>query len=305
MSRTHTSRKIARSAQTFPVQKQGLLVYMIDPEAYDIVQAINPHMRNEDGNLNTVDREKAKVQWQHLKDVYESIGFSVEVLKAKKDCEDMVFCANQTFPFLDILNKPSVIISNMANDKRQLETESVQEQLMGLGINCQALPLRNPDTLFEGMGDALWVPGRRLICGGYGSRTRKEIYESVKKLSGSSAFLFELSNPRLYHLDTCLSILSDKAVLACREGFTEEGWDLLQDIFECVIAVPLTEADAPGFACNAHSPDARHVIIQRGNAVTCALLQSAGFMPIEIETDEFIKSGGSVFCMKLQTLWDA
>ena len=52
-------------------------------------------------------------------------------------------------------------------------------------------------------------------------------------------------------------------------------------------------------ACNGHSPDGRHFIVQRGANKTIALVQSLGLTVIEVDTSEFIKSGGSVYCMKL------
>lgn len=299
-----SSKAVAKSAQNFPEMAQGRLIYMINPEYYSIVQAINPHMQSRSGELNKVDVIRAKSQWQTLKETYQNLGFQVDVLNPDPECADMVFCANQTFPFLKADGTPSVVISNMANDVRHKEVTSIQEQLSARGIHCHTLAKRSESTLFEGMGDALWVPGRKLICGGYGFRTRREIYDHLEALTGTTIALFELTHPRFYHLDTCLSILSDKSVLACREGFTKQGWDQLEILFENVMEVPLIEADAPGFACNAHCPDQKHVIIQRGNAITCRQLSDHGFVPIEVDSDEFIKSGGSVFCMKLQSLWN-
>jgi N-dimethylarginine dimethylaminohydrolase len=88
--------------------------------------------------------------------------------------------------------------------------------------------------------------------------------------------------------------------MACREAFTDEGWLLLNRVFTRLVEVPLGEADSPGFACNAHCPDGAHVIIQQGSPVTVQRLKDLGFHVIELSTEEFIKSGGSVFCMKLQ-----
>lgn len=283
---------------------QGRLIYMIDPQYYSIVQAINPHMQDASGKLNKVDFDRAKAQWQDLKEIYQDLGFHIDVLNPDPECADMVFCANQTFPFLKPDGSRSVVVSNMASELRHKEVSRIEEQLKGRGVECHPLPSRSTATLFEGMGDALWVPGRRLICGGYGFRTRKEIYETLEEITGSTVMLFELTHPKFYHLDTCLSILNDKTVLACREGFTTQGWEQLKILFEHVLEVPLHEADAPGFACNAHCPDQKHVILQRGNTLTCALLREHGFLPVEVESDEFIKSGGSVFCMKLQSLWN-
>ena len=41
------------------------------------------------------------------------------------------------------------------------------------------------------------------------------------------------------------------------------------------------------------------VLIQRGNLGSRLALADAGKTVIELDTDEFMKSGGSVFCMKL------
>ena len=62
---------------------------------------------------------------------------------------------------------------------------------------------------------------------------------------------------------------------------------------------PHPPADAPHFACNAHSPDGKHVLIQSSATRAMHALERAGFSPIPIDTSEFIKSGGSVFCLKL------
>jgi N-dimethylarginine dimethylaminohydrolase len=52
-------------------------------------------------------------------------------------------------------------------------------------------------------------------------------------------------------------------------------------------------------AANACCPDGRHVLIQSGCTKTNRALESAGYRAVEVETSEFLKSGGSVFCLKL------
>jgi N-dimethylarginine dimethylaminohydrolase len=262
-------------------------------------------MRDEHGNLRTIDKDRARQQWKKLVDVYQQLGFKTTVMECRPECPDMVFCANQTFPFLDKDGHPSVILSNMWDDTRHQEVATLGAQLASRGVRVHALPARRMETLFEGMGDALWVPGRRLICGGHGFRTDPRIYDFVHEITGAPIVLFELLHPKFYHLDTCLSLLDARTVLACREGFTEDGWQTLHRLFSRVITVPLGEADAPRFACNAHCPDQEHVILQKGSVETCRILRGYGFTPIEVETDEFIKSGGSVFCMKMQSHWNS
>lgn len=294
-----------RPADQYPEMVQGRSVFFVKPDAFDLVAAINAHMRDENGELHKVDRDRASQQWKKLVEIYQQLGLKTLVMECRPECPDMVFCANQTFPYLDRAGQPSLILSNMWDETRHLEVASLAAQLERLGIRVQALPDRKSETLFEGMGDALWVPGRRLICGGYGFRTDARVYETIHDITGSPIVLFELKHPKFYHLDTCLSLLDARTVLACRDGFTAEGWDILQRLFSRIIEVPLHEADAPGFACNAHCPDQQHVILQKGSTETCRQLRGYGFTPIEVETEEFIKSGGSVFCMKMQCPWNS
>lgn len=294
-----------RPADQYPEMIQGRSHFFVKPDGFDLVAAINAHMRDEQGELRKVDKDRARQQWKKLVDVYQQLGLKTTVMDCRPECPDMVFCANQTFPFLDKSGHPSAILSNMWDETRHQEVASLASQLERLGVRVHALPERRAETLFEGMGDALWVPGRRLICGGYGFRTDARIYETIHELTDTPIALFELKHPKFYHLDTCLSLLDARTVLACREGFTEEGWKVLERLFPRIIEVPLYEADAPRFACNAHCPDQQHVILQEGSMETCRMLRSYGFTPIEVATDEFIKSGGSVFCMKMQSPWNS
>jgi N-dimethylarginine dimethylaminohydrolase len=273
----------------------------VEPRYFKVEYVINPHMQcPHSGEPHKINFDLAMTQWHDLIAVYRSLGFSTQTLEPLEGCPDMVFCANQSLPYLDAEGRSSVLLSHMASPTRHLEVAAVADGLESLGVRVSSLQRsRDPDYLFEGTGDALWVPGRKLICGGYGFRTQPQVYEQVHAITGAPVVLFELEDPRFYHLDTCLSILNESTVLACEEAFTKTGWRRLNDLFERVICAPLEEADAPGFACNAHCPDQKHVIIHRQAVKTHELLAAEGFIPVSVDTSEFIKSGGSVFCMKL------
>jgi len=289
-----------QSAKNFPEMPLAQSVAFVDPDHFQIVSSLNPHMLDSSGQLNLIDRSLARKQWQELIEVYRQLGMCVEILQSEPNCPDMVFCANQSLPFISREGRASVLLSHMASDCRHQEVVSIARQLQAKDYQVFDLGVpRTENTIFEGTGDALWVPGRRLLLGGYGFRTHADVYRLISEQLGVSIALFELRDPRFYHLDTCLSILNDKVALACREGFTEHGWQQLQQIFEQVIPAPFAEADSPGFATNAHCPDGHHVILQRGSSHTEAVLVEAGFEPLAVDTTEFIKSGGSVFCMKL------
>jgi len=287
---------IPQNQSSMPLPKQILMVSSND---FDIDNAINPHMQMQDGQIQTIDKEKAKTQWHELKKIYDKIGFQVSVLDSVPGLLDMVFCANQTFPFLNEHGNPCIVLSNMKDDRRHREVAYVADFFKSKGYELETIGARQSGSYFEAMGDALWLPGKKFILGGYGFRTSQAVYERLSSLTKAPIAVFELKNPKFYHLDTCLSILNETTALACREAFTDEGWQLLESIFSNLLVVPLEEADSPGFACNAHCPDQKHVIIQAGCQKTNKLISSNGFIPIETETSEFIKSGGSVFCMKL------
>lgn len=275
-------------------------ILMVRPTFFHVDNPINPHMRKADGSLHILDKGKAQNEWDSLRSTYKNLGYAVHEADAQEGLPDMVFCANQSLPFVSRGGERMAIMSNMANDTRHREVATIKVTLERLGYKTHNLSTRSASTLFEGMGDAIWLPGHRLLLGGYGHRTTLEIYGEVAERVEADVVVFELANPRFYHLDTCLSILDFRSALACRDAFTTEGWALIQKIFPRLIEVPLAEADSPVFACNAHCPDGKHVIMQSGATQTVAALRGAGFEPVEISTEEFIKSGGSVFCMKLQ-----
>ncbi|NBX17840.1 MAG: amidinotransferase [Proteobacteria bacterium] len=296
----HSSKELTFDLRQTPSMPLARQILMVRPTFFHVDNPINPHMRKADGTLHQLDKPKAMKEWEVLRETYVKLGFSVHEADAQEGLPDMVFCANQSLPFVSRTGLKTAIMSNMANDTRHKEVPALESALTRLGYKTEHLPARSSGTLFEGMGDALWLPGHRVLLGGYGHRTTQEIYGAVFGLVDATVITFELANPRFYHLDTCLSILDSQSALACKEAFTAEGWALVKQIFPKLIEVSVSEADSPVFACNAHCPDGRHVIMQSGAERTVSALKSHGFIPIELSTEEFVKSGGSVFCMKLQ-----
>lgn len=269
-------------------------VLLTSPDHFQVRYVINPHMA---GNLGSVDPERARFQWDVLRSTYERLGLDVHTLPGRPGLPDMVFCANQTLPFLDSDGIAGVVPSRMASAERAPEVETFSEYFTHLGLEIR--PLESPHTgSFEGMGDAIWHAGRRLLWGGYGFRTDRNIYPELERKLSTDIAILSLDDPDFYHLDTCLSILDEETAIIFRGAYRDEGLELLRSGFPRLIETPEDEARGL-FACNAHCPDGRHVIIQRGCEHTCRALRAAGYEPVEIDTDEFLKSGGSVFCMKL------
>ena len=283
-----------------PMQTPGR-VLMVRPTYFDIEYVINPHMV---GNIGQVDKDQAMKEWEALENAYCEIGLDVPVLEGVEGYPDMVFCANQSFPYLDRNGTRHVIMSRMAHPQRRGEVEYIRNWYAGQGYHIHQLNevSSNPEmSYFEGMGDALWHYGKRLIWGGYGYRTSLEIYSQISELTQTDIIALELTSPEFYHLDTCMSILDDEHVLIYPEAFTQDGLDLISAVFPHVIEANTHEA-AKMFAVNACCPDGKHVFIQEGCKDANQKMRDHGFDVREFSTLEYMRSGGSVFCMKMM-LW--
>lgn len=269
-------------------------VLLTTPEHFQVQYVINPHMVGHEGS---VDPQRAMTQWTILQEAYTRLGLDVQTLSGRPGLPDMVFCANQTLPFLHPDGRPGIVASRMASSQRAPEVDVYVDFFRSSGYEVLRLESMG-EGYFEGMGDALWQNGIRRLWGGFGFRTDRTAYEELAERLEAEVCVLGLDDPDFYHLDTCLSILDGDTALYYPGAFRPEGIELLRAGFSRLIEAPEDEARGL-FACNAHCPDGHNVLIQRGCTVTNERLLAAGYEPIELDTDEFLKSGGSVFCMKL------
>ncbi len=270
-------------------------ILMTTPTGFKIAYAINPHMLDAEGKLKVVDETKALKQWQSLHDLYLSLGLTVSVIEGREKFPDLVFAANPTFPFLDRDGKPSVVLARMHSKFRQEETKIYSAWAASQGLRVYELT----SGFFEGSGDAIWNFETREIFGGHGFRTDEAIYPTLDQITATRIHRLELIDPRFYHLDTCLSILDATSAAFVPEAFSREAIATLENAFSNLIRISVDEA-VHGFAGNAFCPDGQNVVLQTGNSCFAGDLRQAGFTVHEVETGEFIKSGGSVFCTKQQ-----
>ncbi|MEM0961862.1 MAG: arginine deiminase family protein [Bacteroidota bacterium] len=282
------------SVDALPAIPRPGRVLLTSPDHFEVAYVINPHM---EGNIGDIDSDRARQQWESLKAAYERIGVETAVVAGVPGLPDMVFCANQTLPYETPGGERGVILSRMHAPQRKPEVEHYERFFRGEGYEVHGLDADLPGD-FEGMGDAIWHPGRYLLWGGYGYRTDPQVYDRIVDALGFPVVTLRLDDPDFYHLDTCFCPLDEDTVLYYPGAFDEDGLQSIRRHFSRTIEAPEREAHTL-FACNAHSPDGVHVLIQEGCVETTAHLRANGFEPIELDTSEFLKSGGSVFCMKL------
>lgn len=269
-------------------------ILMVRPTHYDIEYVINPHMSD---NVGAVDKMQALNEWQHLYDGFKELGLNVEAIDGIEDLPDMVFCANQSLPYIRKDGRKGVLMSIMNSDYRKPEVKRIKKYFKEQDFEIQHLNSENIES-FEGMGDALWHFKKRLIWGGYGFRTSAGAYEEISEKLNTPVIALELVDDKFYHMDTCMSMLNSDSVMIYADAFTETGLEMIHNMFGTVIKASKYEAENL-FAVNAASPDGKNVLIQQGCTDINKKLRDAGFSVHEYSTYEFIKSGGSVFCMKL------
>jgi len=273
-------------------------VVLTTPTYFDVEYVINPHMSE---NVGRVNKEVAFQQWKAIRAVYGALDVEPVVINGQSGLPDMVFCANQTLPFYHPETETrGVVLSRMHAEEREPEVPYFADFFEGNGYIVQQLP-DDLDVDFEGMGDAIWHPARYLLWGGYGFRTGPDAYHAISDLLDVPVVLLRLVDADYYHLDTCFCPLDPHHVLLAPEAFDDDGRALIERLFDTIIEAPDEEARHQ-FACNAHCPDGTHVLIQEGCTETNGRLRAEGFRPVELDTSEFLKSGGSVFCVK-QMVW--
>ena len=267
-------------------------VLLCRPDHFDVVDVKNPFMR---GKAGSVDGREAQRQWESLGAAFAQAGIGVEVLEPTPGCEDMVFAANQTFPGLDASGERICVLGHMRFASRRREVPAYGDWFRDHGYTVvDAVP---PGALFKGGGDALWHPGRHFIWAGHGPRTDESAHAALARVFGAEVGSLRLADERFYHLDTCLCALDERHALWYPGAFDEQGQALLADKFENLIEVDEAEA-TEAMACTATAFPSGTVVIDQRAQRTIEALSNAGFRPLAVDTGEFMKSGGSVFCLK-------
>lgn len=285
------------SLKNCPPMEEPSGVLMCPPDHYQVLAVKNPYMS---GQVGAVDLAKARRQWDELREAFDSAGCPVTLIPPTPGLEDMVFCANQSLVGTKPDGERVALLSAMRHPSRRREVEGFEAWYKDHGYRVAKLKAGGHQT-FEGSGDAVWHPGKRLLWGGFGFRSDPEVFDQVAKAFHAPVVLLKLVNERFYHLDTCFCPLTQEAVLIHPSAFDAASLELILKIFPIVVTA--TEHDAIGrMACNATVVRGKTAVIQKGATAVANHMHALGLGVCEVDTSEFIKSGGSVYCLK-QFLW--
>jgi len=267
-------------------------VLLCPPDYFDVVDQKNPYMAEK----LPVDREKARRQWQALRSALEQAGCEVETIAAAPGLEDMVFAANQVFVgFHEGIGK-FIVPSRMVHHSRQREVPFFVDWYRQRGYKIIEMDLG--DDHLEGHGDLLWHPDWSRIYAGYGFRSTHvgvEKFRDAMFKFGIPVVPLQLVDRYCYHLDTCFCPLNNEAVLIYPGAYASESLATLRGFWQRVHE--LTADEAHKFMGNGIVANGRYLTPYITPHLE-AILSQEGLAPVVIETSEFEKSGGSLFCMK-------
>lgn len=273
---------------------------MCPPVHFDVVYAINPWM---DVSV-PVDAGHAVVQWQALKAAYESRGHRVDVIRPEPGLPDMVYAANG-----GVVVGGRALAARFTHPERQPEGAAYEAWLRTTGADHGLQSLGQAAELNEGEGDLLW--DGEVLLAGTGFRTSRAAHAEASVRLDVDVVTLELVDPRFYHLDTALAVLSTGTrgdggthdggtrpeVAYFPEAFTPASRAVLRERYPD--AIEATEDDAAVLGLNAVS-DGRHVFLSDRATGMHAALRERGFDPVGIDLSELLKGGGSVKCCTLE-----
>ena len=262
------------------------------PKFFDVTYVINPYMEAGLGNIN---KEKAQEEWDAMTKIYDELGVDYQVIEGQEGFPDMVFTANAALTFNGANGEKYVLISNMAKDERKGESPHIEKWFREQGYQVHKLP---EHLSCSGTGDILYNADRSFLWGGHGFRTQAETHREVERITGLEVKSLRLVDPWFYDLDTCLAPITKDLAMCRLMAFDEASQEVIRSYFTDLIE--LTEEEGRNFTCNSHILANQNLIIMNGRSPRVIKeLEDRGFKVIVSATDEFLKAGGSVACMKM------
>lgn len=260
---------------------------MCPPDRFEVEYVINPWM---EGNIHRSSRETAAEQWRALHAILQEQA-AVEDITPQPGLPDMVFTANA-----GVAVGPKFVLSRFLYRERQGEEEHFKRWFKKHGFEVFELPA---DLPFEGAGDALLDRQGARLWAGYGFRSELDSHPYLARWLNIEVLSLRLIDPRFYHLDTCFCPLEEGWLLFYPQAFDAYSNRLIEERVPVNKRIPVGEADAVHFACNAVNIG-RRVIVNQTSAELRERLAAAGFQVIETPLTEFMKSGGAAKCLTLR-----
>ncbi|SEP41848.1 N-Dimethylarginine dimethylaminohydrolase [Amycolatopsis saalfeldensis] len=261
---------------------------MCEPRFFAVDYVINPWM----DPTKPVSADVAVAQWTELRDTYRRLGHTVEEIDPQPGLPDMVFAANS-----GTVVDGRVLGSRFRAPQRTAEAEHFRRWFVEHGYRDITMPAK----VNEAEGDFAWTG--RLLLAGTGFRTDPAAHAEAQEVLGVPVVSLSLVDPRYYHLDTALFVLTEATdagpaqIAYYPEAFSAGSRRVLARLFpDAVIA---TAADAECFGLNGVS-DGRNVVLPLEATELAARLAARGYDPVHVDISELRKAGGGPKCCTLE-----
>ncbi|MGH3491836.1 MAG: dimethylargininase [Sciscionella sp.] len=275
---------LALAAERVATRRQYL---MCPPTYFTVEYAINPWMHPE----QPVDTALAVRQWAHLAQTYRELGHCVHTIDAQPGLPDMVFAANS-----GTVVDGRVLGARFRAPQRSAEAEHYRRWFGEHGYRDVVMPT----SINEAEGDFAWTGS--LLLAGTGFRTDPGAHDEAQEILGVPVVSLRLVDPRFYHLDVALFVLSEGALGRAQiayfpEAFSAGSQRVLRRLFPDAILA--TAADAECLGLNAVS-DGRNVVLPLEAHGLAQQVAARGYHPVFVDISELRRSGGGPKCCTME-----
>ena len=260
---------------------------MCSPQWYDVDYVINPWMA---GNVHRSSRDLAFEQWKALYRGLQTVA-DVRLLHPQKGCPDMVFVAHTA-----LVASGVAALSSFTHPQRRRETQPLSRWFREAGF---LLWETQPQTPFEGEGDALFSADGRHLWAAHGLRTCRSAHRHVADAWHARVTSLRLTDPRFYHLDTCFAPLVGGYLMYFPGAFHKDSLALIEAAYPSDRRIAVSEADATRFACNALNIG-RTILVNQVSDELASVLGTLGFDVRQLDLSEFVKGGGAAKALALR-----
>jgi N-dimethylarginine dimethylaminohydrolase len=261
---------------------------MCEPKYFTVEYTINPWM----DPSQPVNTEVAIKEWTELADTYRRWGHRVDFIEPVAGLPDMVFAANS-----GTVIDGRVLGARFRAPQRAPEADHYRRWFLDHGFRDVYMPSKTN----EAEGDLTWTG--EVLLAGTGFRTDPAAHSEAQEFLGVPVVSLDLVDPRYYHLDTALCVLSPAGpgrrahVAYYPEAFSPGSQRVLHRLFpDAIIA---NTADAECFGLNAVS-DGRNVVLPLEATHLAERLINNGYEPTFVDIAELRKSGGGPKCCTME-----
>jgi N-dimethylarginine dimethylaminohydrolase len=260
---------------------------MCRPTYFAVTYKINPWM----DPTAPYDTSLAISQWESLVSAYRELGHELEFIDPLPGLPDMVFAANG-----GTVIDGKMYTSQFRYAERADEAPAYRDWAERHGFEAYEAKQVN-----EGEGDLL-VVGDYLLAG-TGFRTAHAAHLEAQEIFGRPTISLQLVDPRFYHLDTAIAVLSGSRgetpanIAYLPEAFSPGSQAVLRSLFPNAVVADIADAEVLGL--NSVS-DGHNVVLPAQATNLAEQLKKAGYNPVPVDVSELRLAGGGPKCCTLE-----